>query len=248
LKRIFSYTVLSYTRTRIKLHSTWRRNERVKNANPIKFIWFSWNSNSFFPCETITPLLQSNGEFVRAIRATRSFQRNKSTTHGLTRCSSVQQSHVPRWNNESGSYDFGSRFDVFGFSTERFTSGNNNGAGSPGIAAAARERLGAALESRGYDVLVINLFCALPATRRAETSFLRRIGLPRAARPEETYRQLSDKLTLPWRKLGRFTWRLSEISLIPLNLETSFRFWRSGREVSCAPSLVPPSERIPYYN
>ena len=41
----------------------------------------------------------------------------------------------------------------------------------------ARERLGQPW-ARGYDVLVINLFCALPATRRAETSFSRRIGLP----------------------------------------------------------------------
>lgn len=54
---------------------------------------------------------------------------------------------------------------------------NNNGHGSPGIAAVARERLGQPW-ARGYDVLVINLFCALPATRRAETSFSRRIGLP----------------------------------------------------------------------
>lgn len=54
---------------------------------------------------------------------------------------------------------------------------NNNGHGSPGIAAAARERLQQPW-GRGYDVLVINLFCALPATRRAETSFSRRIGLP----------------------------------------------------------------------
>lgn len=47
-------------------------------------------------------------------------------------------------HNELRSHE--SRFDVF--SAERFSSENNNGAGSPGITAAALERLGAALEPR----------------------------------------------------------------------------------------------------
>lgn len=97
---------------------------------------------------------------------------------------------------------------------------NNNGHGSPGIAAVARERLGQPW-ARGYDVLVINLFCALPATRRAETSFSRRIGLPNGT-TWRTQRQLSKEEEEEWRyhdesswslKLSTFNWSIREVDL-----------------------------------
>lgn len=110
----------------------------------------------------------------------------------------------------------------------RFSFPRNNSQGSPGIAAAARERLGQPW-GRGYDVLVINLFCALPATRRAETSFSRRIGLPPRhglKNPPTAF----GRITLPRRKLVALK-TASESSLIPADLETSFGF--SNRATLC---------------
>lgn len=106
---------------------------------------------------------------------------------------------------------------------KRCSSENNNGAGSPGIAAAARERPGAALESRGYDVLVINLFCALPATRRAETSFLRRIGLPR--HDLKNLPTAFGRVTLPRESSDGFSRWLGDLALIPLDLGNQFRIF-----------------------
>lgn len=100
-------------------------------------------------------------------------------------CILAKQSHSRR-NNESRSH-FEPRFDVFEFSLSLSLSL------TPRKDVVLRTTMEPAHPvqqlrlvsvsgqpwSRGYDVLVINLFCALPATRRAETSFLRRIGLPR---------------------------------------------------------------------
>lgn len=100
---------------------------------------------------------------------------------------------------------------------------NNNGHGSPGITAAALERLEQPW-GRGYDVLVINLFCALPATRRAETSFSRRIGLPRGhdlKNPPTAF----GRITLQRRKLVALLKSPRKLHpFIPTDLGTSFVF------------------------